>query len=278
MSEATQAEKSHPNEGRREVRIVSHSMLFYWWPVWAVGLLMAGVTYLGDYRMGIVPDGTEPADNVHVSEYGTRSALVLPAGKELPVDKATGKPIQPTLRVALRSGPGVIFVVTLLMVIFITNVPIRGLASVVALLAIMLVVVLLALFDVWESILDMLAHSRIHMNAFGYLAIAVPLFILWLVFILFVDRQVYMVFTPGQLRVHQNIGGGETAYDTIGMVVMKRRSDLFRHWILGIGSGDIVVKTAGAAGQEIQMPNVLFVGNKVQILQNMLQQREVVTG
>jgi hypothetical protein len=87
-----------------------------------------------------------------------------------------------------------------------------------------------------------------------------------------------MAFTPGQLRVHQNIGGGETAYDTIGMVVMKRRSDLFRHWILGIGSGDIVVKTAGAAGQEIQMPNVLFVGNKVHIIQDMLQQREVVAG
>ena len=33
------------------------------------------------------------------------------------------------------------------------------------------------------------------------------------------------------------IGSGEVAYDTVGMAVAKRRSDLFRHWILGLGSG-----------------------------------------
>jgi hypothetical protein len=253
-------------------------MLFYWWPVWAVGFLMAALTYFSASCLCIVPEGTEPLESVNIPEYGTRSALILPAGKQLTADRATGKPMQPTLRVASRSGPGVMFVVVLLLVIFITNVPIRGLASVVAILAIILVVVVLSLFDAWEPILEMLTHSRIYINAFGYLAIAVPLFVLWLVFILIVDRQVYMVFTSGQLQVHQNIGGGETAYDTIGMVVTKRRSDLFRHWILGIGSGDIVVKTAGANSQEFQMPNVLFVGSKVQLIQQMLQQREVVAG
>jgi hypothetical protein len=264
--------------GPREVRIVSHSMLFYWWPVWAVGFLMAALTYFSGNRLAIVPEGTEPVESVNIPELGTRSALILPGGKQLPVDRATGKPMQPTLRMASRSGPGVLFVVTLLLVLFITNVPIRGLASVVAILAIILLVVVLSLFDAWEPILEFLVHSRIHINAFGYLAIAVPLFLLWLVFILIVDRQVYMIFTSGQLQVHQNIGGGETAYDTIGMVVTKRRSDLFRHWILGIGSGDIVVKTAGAASQEFQMPNVLYVGSKVQLIQQMIQQREVVAG
>ena len=55
-----------------------------------------------------------------------------------------------------------------------------------------------------------------------------------------------MIFTPGQMLVHQEVGSGETAYDTTGMVVAKRRSDLFRHWLLGFGSGDLLVKTAGA--------------------------------
>jgi hypothetical protein len=253
-------------------------MLFYWWPVWAAGFLMAALTYFNGNRLAIVPEGTEPVENVNIPEFGTRSALILPAGKQLPVDRGTGKPMQPTLRMASRSGPGIMFVVVLLLVIFITNVPIRGLASVVAILAIILLVVVLSLFDAWEPILDFLVHSRIYINAFGYLAIAVPLFLLWLVFILIVDRQVYMVFTSGQLQVHQNIGGGEAAHDTIGMVVTKRRSDLFRHWVLGIGSGDIVVKTAGAGSQEFQMPNVLFVGSKVQMIQQMIQQREVVAG
>jgi hypothetical protein len=30
----------------REVRVYSHSPLFYWWPVWAVGYILALVTYL----------------------------------------------------------------------------------------------------------------------------------------------------------------------------------------------------------------------------------------
>jgi hypothetical protein len=278
MSAVTQDKPALPSVGPREVRIVSHSMLFYWWPVWAVGFLMAALTYLNGNRLAVVPEGTEPLESVNIPEFGTRSALILPAGKQLPVDRATGKPMQPTLRIASRSGPGVIFVVTLLLVLFITNVPIRGLASVVAILAIILLVLVVSLFDAWEPILEFLVHSRIHINAFGYLAIALPLFVLWLVFILIVDRQVYMVFTSGQLQVHQNIGGGETAYDTIGMVVTKQRSDLFRHWILGIGSGDIVVKTSGAASQELQMPNVLFVGSKVQLIQQMIQQREVIVG
>src|SRR4051794_38468454 len=38
------------------IKIVSHSDLFYWWPVWAVGFLMAFLTYQGGNHMAIVPD------------------------------------------------------------------------------------------------------------------------------------------------------------------------------------------------------------------------------
>jgi hypothetical protein len=96
------------------------------------------------------------------------------------------------------------------------------------------------------------------------------------VVILFFDRQMYMVFVPGQLRVRQEIGSGQAAYDTLGMVVAKQRSDLFRHLLLGVGSGDLVVKTAGAKAQQFEMHNVLFVGNKLKLIQEMLQTREVV--
>jgi hypothetical protein len=66
------------------------------------------------------------------------------------------------------------------------------------------------------------------------------------------------------------------AYDAIGMVVEKRRSDLFRHWLLGFGSGDLLVRTSGANAQQIDMHNVLFVGSKLKLIQQMLQTREVV--
>ena len=62
------------------------------------------------------------------------------------------------------------------------------------------------------------------------------------------------------------------------MVVAKRRSDLFRHWLLGFGSGDLLVQTAGAKAQQFEMHNILFVGNKLQLIQEMLKTREVVRG
>jgi hypothetical protein len=149
---------------------------------------------------------------------------------------------------------------------------------VIVVLTVLLGTIVMALAGWWDDILEALGHSHVYINAFGYLAISLPLLVLWLVVVLFFDRQMYMVFTPGQLRVCQEIGGGEVAYDTMGMVVAKRRSDLFRHWLLGIGSGDLLVKTTGAHTQQFEMHNVLFVSSKLQLIQDMLQTREVVSG
>jgi hypothetical protein len=260
-------------ERPQEVRIVAHSMLFYWWPVWAVGLLLAGLTWLGGYCLAVVPAGTRVVEGFD----GDREALVLPAGAHLLKDPDTGKPREPTLRVASRSSYGVVFIVVLLLVVFITNVPIRGLWSVIVIVTVLLMTIILALAGWWDDIFDAAAHSHVYINAFGYMAISVPLLALWLVSVLFFDRKMYMVFTPGQLLVCQEIGSGEAAYDTMGMVVAKRRSDLFRHWLLGFGSGDLLVKTAGAHAQQFEMHNVLSVGSKLQLIQQMLQTREVVT-
>ena len=268
-------EQKAPVEARpNEVRIVAHNMLFYWWPVWAVGLLLAGLTWLDGHRLAVVPAGTQVVEGFD----GGREALVLPAGTHLPQDPATGKPREPTLRVASNSGYGVIFVVVLLLVIFITNVPIRGLWSVMVIVTVLLGTVIVALAGWWDDILEAAAHSHVYINAFGYLAFSVPLLALWLVVVLFFDRKVYMVFAPGQLLVHQEIGSGEVTYDTQGMVVAKRRSDLFRHWLLGLGSGDLLVQTGGANGKQFEMHNVLFVGSKLQLVQQMLKAREVVGG
>ena len=258
----------------REVRIVAHSTLFYWWPVWAVGLLLAGLTGVGGYYLAIVPAGTQVVEGFE----GDREALVLPAGVHLPKDPGTGKPREPTLHVSRRSGFGVVFVVVVLVVIFITNVPIRGLWSVIAIMTMVLGTIILALAGWWDDILEAVAQSRVYINAFGYLAISVPLLGIWLVVVLFFDRKVYMVFAPGQLLVRHDVGSGEVTYDTVGMVVAKRRSDLFRHWLLGFGSGDLLVKTGGAHPQQFEMHNVLFVGKKLKLIQDMLQVREVMRG
>jgi hypothetical protein len=249
-------------------------MLFYWWPVWAVGLLLAGLTWWDGHLLAIVPAGTQVVEGFD----GGREALVLPAGAHLSKDPATGKPREPTLRVASRSGYGVIFVVVLLLVVFMSNVPIRGLWSVIVIVTLLGGTIILALAGWWDDILEAVVQSRVFINAFGYVAISVPLFVLWLVVVLFFDRRRYMVFAPGQLRVCLEIGGGEVAYDTVGMVVAKRRSDLFRHWLLGLGSGDLLVKPAGADAQQFEVPNVLAIGDKLLLIQEMLPTREVVRG
>jgi hypothetical protein len=103
------------------------------------------------------------------------------------------------------------------------------------------------------------------------------LFILWFFNFFIMDRQTYMIFTPGQVRVRLEIGGGETVYDTAGMVFFKQRSDLFRHWVLGFGSGDLVIRPAGL-GHTLELPNVLRVGKRVKQIEELLKEKVVVSG
>ena len=60
------------------------------------------------------------------------------------------------------------------------------------------------------------------------------------------------------------------------MVVEKHRDDLFRHWLLGFGSGDLTVHTSGANAQQFEMPNVLGIDRKLALINTMLQEREVI--
>jgi hypothetical protein len=46
------------------VVLISHSPVFYWWPVWAVGFLMAAVTFGNGYQVAFVPPGTEAQTQV----------------------------------------------------------------------------------------------------------------------------------------------------------------------------------------------------------------------
>ena len=63
---------------RSSVTIIGHSPLFYWWPVWAVGFLMACLTYLGGNYMAVVPAGTVAEKARQVQEVdGPRDVLIL---------------------------------------------------------------------------------------------------------------------------------------------------------------------------------------------------------
>jgi hypothetical protein len=266
--------------GENEIRIVSHSTLFYWWPVWTIGFILGTITLIIGHHMAAVPRGTvvgelTGAADVKVisgdpgKDLAGRSVLIAPNPK---VKFQKPDPII----FAPSKNLGVCYAIVLLLVITITNIPLRGLWSVIVIVMIISLSIIFALEDWWEPILRTLGRLDVHINAGGYFFISSVLLIIWLVTLFLFDRQIYMVFTPGQLRVRLEIGEGETAYDTTGMTLQKQRSDLFRHWILGLGSGDLIVRTSGAQAHHFDLPNVLFLGRKVKQIEEMLRAKPVV--
>ena len=130
----------------------------------------------------------------------------------------------------------------------------------------------------WDPILRFLGLIDIHINALGYLSLSLFLFAIWLFTYLVYDRRNRMIFGRGQLRVRTAIGAGERVFDTFGMAVEKHRDDIFRHWLLGFGSGDLTVRAAGTNSEQFEIPNVLNVNRKLEQIQRMLQERQVVGG
>jgi hypothetical protein len=269
--------------GDRQITIISHSTLFYWWPVWAVGFLLGLLSLFSHWKMAVVPDGTHAKRDVEVpvvkkdgsTGMDKREILVLPENGHLStVDPSdpNSAPQDPRLHISRGKGFGVLFATVLLLVIVITNVPLRGMWSFMVIFVIVALAIIFALAGWWETILHHFSLLDIRINAGGYFFISTILFLIWLFTVLVFDKQIYMVFVPGLFKVCTEVGGGEQTYSTIGMTVEKQRSDLFRHWILGLGSGDLIVKTTGAQAHHFEMPNVLFIGRKKQQVEDMVRQ------
>ena len=268
-----------PDQRPTEVVIVSHSPLFYWWPVWAVGFLMAAVTFLQGDRVAFVPPGTVAERGATVvGQDGPRDVLIAPKDRVLRAAADPEELEQPRMRMAVTNGPGMVWAVTLLLVILVTHVKLRGVWSLVVVVFLGSLTVLLAVLGLWDPILRAIRVIDIHINAFGYLSISLFLLAIWLLMFLVFDRLTYMIFARGRLRVRQAIGEGEKVFDMRGMVFKRHRDDMFRHWLLGFGTADLTVYTSGASSQQIEMPNVIGVGRKLALINKMLQEIEVRKG
>jgi hypothetical protein len=259
------------------VVVISHSPVFYWWPVWVVGFLMAGLTYWKGYAVALVPPDSVAKSGQDVKGFdGPRDVVVAPPGQSMPAAADSDELKQPGLRMTASNGPGIVWALTLCLVVLITHVELRGLWSIIVIMAIVFVTVLFAFLGWWDPIFRAIKFIDIHLTALSYLSVSAFLFVIWLLALLVFDRLVYMVFSRGQLRVRMAIGAGETVYDTRGMVVEKHRAAFFRHWLLGFGSGDLTVRTSGTNSRQLELPNVLFINHKLALIQTMLQEREVV--
>jgi hypothetical protein len=217
-----------------ELVLVSHSSLYYWWPVWVVGYLMALFTWT----------------NGQIYQVGEHAVRLHPS-----------------------NNLGVLFFLTLFVVILISNVTVRGLASLVVILALVLTAVLLALFRAWDAVLGWVGELNVYLNQGAYFWFATLMLLTWGLTTFVFDRMSYWVIKPGQITREHFWGAGSESYDTENMSLEKRRDDLFRHWLLGLGSGDLRIHTFGGRHEEIFVPNVLFVGYKIEAIQRLIAER-----
>lgn len=212
------------------LKVYSHSPIIYWWPVWGIGYLLAALTYF----QGVT------------TNFNGVEVLIHPS---------------PAL--------GVLFTFTFLLVIVMTHGKVRGIASLTVIISMVAVVLFLAYVDWWDDIFRVMGKLAIFMNLGFYVLFSTAIFAVWGLAVFFFDRLDYWEFRPGQAIHHTVLGGGEDAYDTRGMVVEKLRDDLFRHWILGMGSGDLHIATTGAKKGDFVVKNVAFVGNKLLAIQRL---------
>ncbi|MFN4260169.1 MAG: hypothetical protein ACK4RK_12805 [Gemmataceae bacterium] len=285
MSSATDPQNLENVPGEKiEERIIAHSGIFYWWPVWFFGYVMAILTYVDAHLVAFVPKGTmigyEAQGSAQVIETvdGTpqpKSVALDGRNIILPPTKTDLAP--PHIHMSQSKTPGVIFAIVILLVILFTNVHMRGVWSVVAIMGVVFFVLLFSLMDIWNVIFDYFTLLAIHINVGGYVFISTVLFILWAVIFFFWDTRTYMIFTVGQVRVCQEIGEGEKVYDTTNLKFEKKQNDIFRHRILGLwGAGDLKFRTGGPNPEEFEMHNVLWVTGKVRRIQRLIKTRDVV--
>jgi hypothetical protein len=215
-----------------ELRLYSHSTLLYWWPVWLFGYLFAVLTY---FKGGYVELDEVRRDIFHQN-----------------------------------SGIGLTFVFILFIVILFTNIKLRGIYSLTLILGTGLLVALLALAGWWDDVLAFIPYLSIHMNMGFYVVFSTLLLVTWLLSVFFFDRLTYFVVRPGQLIRMNRIGGGEETWDSRGMLVEERADDYFRHYLLGLGSGDLTLTTSGAKKETIYIPNVVFADHKADIIQRLI--------
>ena len=173
---------------------------------------------------------------------------------------------------------GPLYCVILLLTIVITNIPLRGLWSFLVIMFMLILALTITLIpNGWDNLLGAVGNLHIYINMAGYLFIATTVFILWAVSVFIFDQRTYMKISPGQLQVCEHIGASIRNFDTTGLTFEKQRDDLFRHWILGFFSGDLIVRTSGAEREEIRFPNVLRIGYQLDQVQAILRERQVVT-
>ena len=193
----------HPKGKVLQVIVYGHSPLFYWWPLWAAGYVMALMTWIHSTEATI----------------GGKREYFYP-GQDL----------------------GVIYTLLFLLLILITSTNVHGMKAALFVAGLAFLTLLFVHMEWWGTILGWLGDQSICLSLGFYLFSSTVLCVVWLFNVFVIDHMSFWRFRPGQIT-HEFLGGVvDKSYDTDNMVLTKRQDDLFRHWVIGMGSGDLHLK------------------------------------
>lgn len=213
------------------MKLYSHSTLLYWWPAWLISLALGVWSKVGGTDVAIGDD---------------------------------------TVSMLASSSPGFLFLLVLLLVSIVTTVKMKGLRSVILVLAILLVVVFLAWVGILDDIFSLIPDLSIHISSGFYFTFGIGLFVVWVLTVFVFDRLSFWRISEGQLVRVRVIGAAEKAYDARGLTVEHQADDLLRHIVFGLGSGDLVLRTSGAESATVALRNVLLVDRKIREIQHLI--------
>jgi hypothetical protein len=169
-----------------------------------------------------------------------------------------------------QTNLGVIYALMVLVMILLTNTSMRGLVSSVVVLCVAFMALLFAYLDWWHNILRWFGEQAVYMNLGFYLFVSTGLLIIWLLVVGVFDHLSFWRIRPGQVTHEYVLGAVESSYDTDNMVFTKEQADLFRNWILGLGSGDLQMQTMGGRGVVAKVSNVLFLNARMAEIQRLI--------
>jgi hypothetical protein len=225
-----------------DLRIYQHSNLVYWWVVWVYGFVCAAATYLSGIGVKELAVGTGSAD---------KGILFHPS---------------PWL--------GLSFIGLMLFVVVFSNVRARGVYSIVLLLLTGVAIWGVQKIPGIQTAYGWVNLLRVHLNLAFYLTFSVLLMTVWFFIIFLVDRFTWWRFSPGQVIEEHRVGQATGhAFNTEGMIIQRLPDDLFRHRVLGFGTGDFVVKPA--SGDTFEIHNVWRANSKQRQLEDMIATRAV---
>ena len=215
-----------------QVFVYGHSALFYWWPLWVAGYVMALLTWWHHDQAVIGPkrEWFYPNQNL-----------------------------------------GVIFALLLFVLTVVTSTRIKGMKAALIIAAGAFFTLLFVHLNWWEPILGWLGQQSISLSFGFYLFYSTLLCLAWFFSVFVIDHLSFWRFRPGQIT-HEYLGGiVENSHDTDNMTfTLNRQDDFFRRWFIGFGSGDLHMQTMGGQGLKLGVENVMFVGARMFEIQRLI--------